>query len=92
MVPLELFRSRALSAASVATVIMDFALYGVLFFWMLYLQRALGDSPISSGAHLLPLTGGFVVSTPLAGWIASRLSTRVSLLLGLLGISAKYPC
>jgi EmrB/QacA subfamily drug resistance transporter len=87
MLPLELFRSRALAAAAGATVVTYFALYGLLFFWTLYLQRVLGDSPVTSGVHLLPLTLGFVVSTPLAGWIGSRLGSRMSLLLGLVGIA-----
>jgi MFS family permease len=88
MLPLGLFRSRPLSAASALTVVTYFALYGVLFFWTLYLQRVLGDSPVTSGVQLLPLTAGFVVMSPLAGWIGPRFGTRVSLLAGLLGIAA----
>jgi EmrB/QacA subfamily drug resistance transporter len=88
MLPLGLFRSRPLSVASVLTVVTYFALYGVLFFWTLYLQRVLGDSPLTSGVQLLPLTAGFVVMSPLAGWIGARFGTRVSLLAGLLGIAA----
>jgi EmrB/QacA subfamily drug resistance transporter len=88
MLPLGLFRSRALTAATCATVMTYFALYGVLFFWTLYLQRVLGDSPVTSGVHLLPLTFGFVASMPLAGFVGTRFGLRVSLFLGLLGIAA----
>jgi Na+/melibiose symporter-like transporter len=88
MLPLELFSSSAFSAAGVVTVLTYFVLYGVLFFWTLYLQRVLGDSPITSGVHLLPLTLAFVAASPLAGWIGSRFGPKLPLLGGLLGIAA----
>jgi EmrB/QacA subfamily drug resistance transporter len=87
MLPPGLFRSRALTSGTAVTVVTYFALYGVLFFWTLYLQRALGDSPVTSGVHLLPMTVGFVAVSPLAGWIGSRFELRVPLAAGLLGIA-----
>jgi EmrB/QacA subfamily drug resistance transporter len=88
VLPLELFRSRALSAATGLGVINYFCLYGVLFFWTLYLQRVLGDSPVTSGVHLLPLTLGFLLAVPVAGWVGIRFGLRTSMLLGLLGLCA----
>jgi EmrB/QacA subfamily drug resistance transporter len=88
MLPLELFHRRAFSAAAGANVVTYISLYGVLFFWTLYLQRVLGDSPLTSGVHLLPLTLGFVGTSPLAGLLGSRFGPRMPLLAGLLGIAS----
>ena len=88
MLPLGLFSSRALSAATVLTVVTYFTFYGLLFFWTLYLQRVLSDSPVTSGVQLMPLTFGFVGAVPLAGWLSLRFGPRASMLIGLLGIAA----
>jgi EmrB/QacA subfamily drug resistance transporter len=86
MVPLELFRAPAVAAATALAVVIYFAFYGGLFFWTLYLQRCLGDSPLTSGIQLIPLTLGFLAAVPLAGWVGGRLGLRVSMLFGLLGL------
>jgi EmrB/QacA subfamily drug resistance transporter len=88
VLPLELFRSPALRAATALGIVTYFALYGILFFWTLYLQRVLGDSPVTSGVQLLPLTLGFLVTVPVAGWVGLRFGLRTSMLLGLLGLCA----
>ncbi|MHB8695709.1 MAG: MFS transporter [Solirubrobacteraceae bacterium] len=88
LLPLELFRSRAVTAATALGLITYFCLYGVLFFWTLYLQRVLGDSPVTSGIQLLPLTLGFLVTVPLAGWVGLRFGLRTSMSVGLFGLLA----
>ena len=88
MLPLQLFRSPAVSAATALTVVTYFAFYGALFFWTLYLQRGLGDSPVTSGVHLLPLTLGFLVGVAIGGWLGGRFGLRTPMLLGLLGLVA----
>ncbi len=84
MLPLGLFRSRTISTAAVATIVMYFCLFAVLFFWTLYLQRIHGDSPARSGVHLLPLTVAFVVAAAVMGLGAGRIHPRIAMSGGLL--------
>ncbi|MHB1570494.1 MAG: MFS transporter [Solirubrobacteraceae bacterium] len=84
MLPLGLFRSRTISSAAAATIVMYFCLFAVLFFWTLYLQRIHGDSPAQSGIHLLPLTISFVAAAAVIGAGGSRIHPRIALAGGLL--------
>ena len=83
LLPLDLFRSVSLSAGLVLVVLGLFALFGVLFFMTLYLQRVHGYSPVQSGVRLLPLTGVFVVSAPLGGTLTAKLGPRPPLFIGM---------
>lgn len=89
LIPLELFRSASLSAGVVLVILGFFALFGVLFFMTLYLQRIHGYSPVQSGVRLLPLTGVFTLSAPLGGALTARLGPRPPLFIGmaLMGVS-----
>lgn len=88
MLPPALFRSRAFSTSAVATVVLYFAFYGVLFFWTLYLQRVHGDTPLRSGIHLAPMTVSFVLGAAIAGGFVSRYGAQIPLTAGLAGIGA----
>ena len=83
LIPLGLLRSASLSAGLVLVILGFFALFGVLFFMTLYLQRVHGYSPIQTGVRLLPLTGVFAVSAPLGGLLTARLGPRPPLFIGM---------
>ncbi|MGH9069389.1 MAG: MFS transporter [Acidimicrobiales bacterium] len=89
LVPMRLFRSPSLSAGVVLATLVMFALFGVLFFLTLYLERVHGFSPVAAGIRVLPLTGVFMVSAPLAGWMTARWGPRPPLVAGmaLIGIA-----
>ena len=55
MMPLSLFKSRNYSSINLATVGIYFALGGAPFFVPMFLQNVLDQSPIVSGAVLLPM-------------------------------------
>ena len=55
MLPLHLFRSRAFTSANLVTLLLYFALSGVLFFLPLKLINGLEYSATAAGAALLPL-------------------------------------
>jgi EmrB/QacA subfamily drug resistance transporter len=84
LLPLTLFRSVSLSAATVLVTLAFFALFGALFFLTLYLQQVHGTTPVRAGVELLPLTSVFIVSSPLAGALTSRLGPRPVLVAGML--------
>jgi EmrB/QacA subfamily drug resistance transporter len=84
LLPLRLFRSVSLSAATVLVTLAFFALFGALFFLTLYLQQVHGMTPVKAGVELLPLTSVFIVSSPLAGFLTSRFGPRPVLMAGML--------
>jgi EmrB/QacA subfamily drug resistance transporter len=84
LLPLRIFRSVSLSAATVLSLLAFFSLFGSFFFLTLYLQQVHGLSPVDAGVKLLPLTATFVVSAPLGGALTGRLGPRITLLLGML--------
>ncbi len=98
MMPLGMFKSRALSAATGAGFALNFAFYGQLFFLNLYLQEHLKLSPSITGLHFLPqsLAGvtfalsigrlSRVISPALAVAIGTGSSTLGLALLGTVGV------
>jgi len=84
LLPLDLFRSRSLSAGVVLVVTGFFALFGILFFIGLYLQNVHDYSPVETGVRMLPLTATFTISAPLGGLLTERFGPRVPLCLGML--------
>ncbi|MEV4255076.1 MFS transporter, partial [Spirillospora sp. NPDC049652] len=83
LLPLSLFRSVSLSAATGLIVLGFFAMFGTIFFITLYMQAVHGMSPVQSGVRMLPMTGIFIVASPIAGFLTSRFGPRVPLALGM---------
>ncbi|GGV13604.1 MFS transporter [Actinomadura cremea] len=83
LLPLSLFRSVSLSAATGLIVLGFFAMFGTIFFITLYLQQVHGMSPVDAGVRLLPMTAVFIVASPVAGMLTSRFGPRVPLVLGM---------
>jgi EmrB/QacA subfamily drug resistance transporter len=83
LLPLGLFRSAALSAATGLIVLGFFAMFGTIFFITLYLQQVHGMSPVSAGVRMLPMTGVFIFASPMAGALTNRFGPRVPLVMGM---------
>ncbi|MFI6583167.1 MFS transporter [Embleya sp. NPDC050493] len=84
LLPMRLFRSRALTVGTIVTAVNFFVLLGVIFFVMLYLQNVRGFTPVEAGVRTLPLSLASVVSAPLGAAITERLGARVSMPTGML--------
>lgn len=83
LVPLSLFRSASFDTGLGIMAAVAFALFGVIFFVTLYLQRVQGYSPVSAGVRMLPLTGVIAVSSVIGGVLGGRVPLRGQLATGL---------
>jgi Na+/melibiose symporter-like transporter len=80
--PLSIFASRQFTSANVVTFVVYAALGGVFFLLVVFLQVALGYTPIAAGAASLPVTALMLVLSSRAGALAQRIGPRLPLTLG----------
>jgi MFS family permease len=89
MFDLTLFRIRTFLVGNVAAGLAALARGAFSFVMVFYLQGVLGDSALTAGVLLLPLSAAFVTAGPLSGWVSDRRGARalgtVGLLVGALG-------
>ena len=83
LLPLELFKERNFSVATLVTLVSSFGLYGFLLVFVLETQSALGMSPLKAGVTALALTVTLSALAPVAGRAADRIGGRIPLVLGL---------
>jgi EmrB/QacA subfamily drug resistance transporter len=76
MVDLSMFSDRERSMAFASTMLMAIARFAVVLLIALYLQAASGDDPFQAGLRVIPVAGGMVLASPLAGWLATRYPAR----------------
>src|SRR5277367_5665005 len=84
MFQLSLFRIRAFTAGNVAGLAVAIARGGLQFMLIIWLQGIwlplhgynFSDTPLWAGIFLLPLTAGFLVSGPVAGFLSDRYGSR----------------
>lgn len=72
MIPLDLFRSRAVSTALVIAVVTMGAFYGIVFVQSLYFQQERGASALETGLLFLPMTALVALLNPLVAWLMAR--------------------
>ena len=82
MLPLDIFASRQFTGANLVTFVVYAALGGVFFLLVVFLQVALGYSPIAAGAASLPITALLLLLSARAGALAQRIGPRVPLTVG----------
>ncbi len=76
MMPLSLFKSRNFSSINLATLGIYFGLTGVPFFVPIFLQNVLEQSPIVSGAVLLPMSLMLFAFAQKFGALAAKYGSR----------------
>jgi EmrB/QacA subfamily drug resistance transporter len=86
MIPLELFRSRPLSASLAMASLMTFGMYAMLFLTPLYLQTIHGASALRAGLALLPMSLAFVIVAQLSGRLTQATGARVMTCGGMAGM------
>jgi EmrB/QacA subfamily drug resistance transporter len=72
ILPLQLFRMRDVWVTSVVGLIVGFALIGSVTYLPVFLQIVKGLSPTESGLRMVPLMGGTLVTSIIAGQLVSR--------------------
>lgn len=72
LLPLRLFRGRNFAVGSAQSMIVGLGMFGGIAAIPLYLQIVKGASPTESGLLLLPLVGGIMTASLVAGQITSR--------------------
>jgi EmrB/QacA subfamily drug resistance transporter len=83
LVPLRIFRNRALRGSNIVTVLNTGALFPMFFFVTLYTQDVLGYSPIESGLAQVPVAVTIAVSATLAPRLVARTGYGIALVGGL---------
>src|SRR5262249_56815507 len=58
LVRLSIFRIRTLAVADGVLLLVASGMFGMFFFFSLYVQQILGYSPLQAGLAALPVTGG----------------------------------
>lgn len=87
MIPVALFRVRAFSVATSATVLVYAGLGVTMFLVSVFLQVAGGWSPIATGVALLPVTAMMILGSPVAGRALGSVGPRIPLTLGPLAMA-----
>jgi EmrB/QacA subfamily drug resistance transporter len=73
MLPLHLFKRRAVAVTNAASFSMYFGLFGSIFLLSQFLQVAQGYSALEAGVRALPWTAMPIIVAPIAGVLASRI-------------------
>jgi EmrB/QacA subfamily drug resistance transporter len=84
LVRLNMFRSRTLTAANVAMMLVASGMFSMFFFASLYVQEVLGYSPLKAGLAFLPVTFGMIVGAGVAQAAIRRFGPRV---VGVVGVT-----
>ena len=88
MLPLDIFASAQFTAANAVTFVVYAALGGVFFLLVVFLQTALGYTPLQAGAASLPITVLMLALSSRAGALAQARGPRLPLTVGPLLIAA----
>ncbi|MFL6151095.1 MAG: MDR family MFS transporter [Ornithinibacter sp.] len=72
LIPLRIFRIRAVAVTIVASVIVGMAMFGGIMLLPLYMQIVHGASPTESGFLMLPMAAGMMSASISSGQIISR--------------------
>jgi len=83
MMKLELFRFRNFWAGNVIALTVAFGMLGIFFPMTLFLQGALGFSPIRAGLTMTPMSVMIMLTAPFAGRLTDRIGARWILVAGL---------
>ncbi|MFG2355631.1 MFS transporter [Streptomyces sp. NPDC048521] len=82
VVPIGLFRDRAVRAAVATGAACSVAFYGGVFLFSLFFQQVQGRSALYTGLLFLPMSGLIAVTNVVSGKLAGRYGPRLPMLVG----------
>ena len=82
MLPLRVFRSRNLTAATGVGVLFNLCIYGALICLSLFLQEARHESALSTGLLVLPMSVAVGVGSTASGPLTARLGPKPPMITG----------
>ncbi|GAB6560468.1 MFS transporter [Bacillus mobilis] len=83
VVPRVLFQNETFSSANIVGFLLNFALFGGIFMFGLFLQKAYGASPFVAGLQLLPMMSVFVIGNILFAKMVTKFSSKSLLFIAL---------
>ncbi|MFD3946386.1 MFS transporter [Streptomyces sp. NPDC058579] len=90
LMPLKLFRSRAVSAANVSILLAGSTSFGMWFFMTVYAQNVLGYTPLQAGLALVPSSVSVIVGSKLAPRLMPTTGARNLAVIGALVAAAGF--
>ncbi|MEV6393726.1 MFS transporter [Streptomyces sp. NPDC051907] len=84
LMPLKVFRTRAVSAANVAMLVCGSASFSMWFFMTVYAQNVLDYTPLEAGLALIPSSASVILGSKLAPPMMARAGARNVAVLGAL--------
>jgi MFS family permease len=88
MLPLDLFGSRRLVAALIATFTMTFGIYGLLLVNSFAFQQQRGASALATALWFLPMPSTYLVFIPVVNTLAHRTGPRLPITAGLVTMAS----
>jgi predicted MFS family arabinose efflux permease len=88
LISLSLFTDRWFSWGTIFATMVSFGLFGLLFAVPQFFQAIGGATPLGTGVRLLPMIGGLLVGTRLAGRLVNRAGARPVIILGFVILAA----
>lgn len=82
LVDMRLFGYKSFIWGTLLMTSVNFALFGLLFGLPQYLQAVRGDNALTAGYYLLPMIGGLVIGSVIAGKFAGKVNTKFAVALG----------
>lgn len=83
MFPLEFFKNKSFTGATVALTLSSFALMGTVFFFSIYFQSVQGYSPLEAGLCMIPLNVFVIVFTLFSVKVEQKIGSKIIVSLGL---------
>jgi MFS family permease len=98
MVNIRLFRSTAFGMGNLANLMSSLGRGGLQFMLIIWLQGiwlplrgyTFESTPLWAGIYMLPMTFGFLIAAPVAGWLADRFGARPFTVTGMLLMAVTF--
>jgi EmrB/QacA subfamily drug resistance transporter len=90
LVPLGLFRSRAIATANGVMLLVGAIFFSMWYFLSLYLQTVLGYGPLKAGLAFLPMSAAIVMAAQASSRLMGRLGARLILVVGIMLSAAGF--